>query len=130
MQETPDWESIGVAGAMIREYERDQSAFFEMLAGLLARSFGPSARLVESGGFLQKKRLEAVELLVDDWTYHLRRSQHGSLEAGRKHVVRGIALKTESMPVAEWLVELQSIIHARMRQDEAAARAIGEVLGL
>lgn len=130
MEETPSWESIGVAGAMIREYEKDQIAFFEMLGSLLAKSFGPSVRLIESGGFLKKKRLEAIELPVEDWLYHLRRDERGALEAGRKHVVRGIALKTESMSVAQWLVAIQSLIQERMRHSEAAARAIAEVLGL
>jgi len=121
---------IGVAGALSREMQQDHEQFIQFLAKALQTAFPNEAELKYEGGFLSKKRLCGVSIRLGDDVYSLAKLSRGPLESTKTHVVRGIALKTEPLPVDQWLSEVASLIEAKAGQDSAARSSLAAILGL
>lgn len=121
---------IGVAGALSRELQQDHELFIQSLARALQTAFPNEAELRYEGGFLSKKRLAGVSIKLGDDVYSLTKPARGQLESNRTHVVRGIALKTEPLPMDQWLHEVSAQIEARVGKDTSARSALAAALGL
>ncbi|HVT11350.1 MAG TPA: hypothetical protein VHE55_03715 [Fimbriimonadaceae bacterium] len=131
----PDFEDdpmvkMGVAGALSRELRQDHEMFIQSFARMLQAAFPNEAQLRYEGGFLSKKRLAGVSIQLGDDLYSLVKPSKGPLESTRTHVVRGIALKTEPIPVDQWLAEISAAIEAKVGGDAAARSALAQALGL
>src|SRR5438270_8271589 len=90
---------MGVAGALSRELQQDHEVFIQYFARALQSAFPNEVELKYEGGFLSKKRLAGVSIKLGDDVYAVVKPARSQLEATRTHVVRGIALKTEPLPV-------------------------------
>ena len=121
---------IGIAGALTRELGQDHEAFVQHLAHALASAFPNEAELRHEGGFLSKKRLAGVSIKLGDDLYSLLKPAKGQIESTKTHVVRGIALKTEPLPIADWLREVSERLEARVSGDSHARSALASALGL
>src|SRR5579862_5082436 len=104
---------MGVAGALSRELQQDHEVFIQYFAQALQTAFPNEAELKYEGGFLSKKRLAGVSIKLGDDVYAVVKPAKGQIEATKTHVVRGIALKTESLPVDQWLKEVSAQLEAR-----------------
>jgi hypothetical protein len=81
------------------------ATLFENLAARLEREMPDLARVTRSGGLLTAKKVQALEVDLGTGLFRLRRD--GSrIVAEHAHVVRGIVLKNEALPVDVWLVAL------------------------
>ena len=69
-----------------------------------------------------------VSVLAGDRMLTLRSPEIGVTEASVSHVVRGIALSTEQVPVAEWLDMLGTALDQLTREDEATRTALERAL--
>jgi hypothetical protein len=67
--------------------------------------------------------------MLGDDRYILEDPGHGNLQATRTRIVRGIALKTETISVQEWVQELGSILDERARTSAAAREALSRLVG-
>ena len=81
------------------------------LMSFLARKFeGPLSHRMsvrKTGGWLAKDRLiEEIVFRFTEFEYRIVRRPEGSLETAVRHEVRGIVLKTEVIPVEQWVREL------------------------
>ena len=121
---------VGVAGALCREYEADEKAFLGFLADSLTKAFGSEVERLVKGGFLAKKTLRGISLQHGDAKYTLEDPGSGPLKATITHVVRGIALKTESVSVNDWLDQISEIAEQKASQHASTRKALGEMLGL
>jgi hypothetical protein len=121
---------IGVAGALSKELQQDHEQFIQYLARALQSAFPNEAQLRYEGGFLAKKRLAGVSIKLGDDVYSLTKPTRGALESTRTHVVRGIALKTEPIPVEQWLHEISSRIEETVGKNSQARSALASALGL
>ncbi|MFI5387582.1 MAG: hypothetical protein ACHQ50_15850 [Fimbriimonadales bacterium] len=121
---------IGVAGALSRELQQDHELFIQSLARAFQAAFPNEAELRYEGGFLSKKRMTGVSIKLGDDIYSLTKPAKSQLESTKTHVVRGIALKTEPLPMADWLQEVAAQIEARVGKDGAARSALASALGL
>jgi hypothetical protein len=124
--ERPAWLQIGVAADLAKRYEADQREFFASLAALLEGALPNETQVERRGGLLSKKTLFRVTVTLDENRYALEDGSRGNLLATRTHIVRGIALKTEELPVAEWIGELIAAIEARARHSQAAREALSK----
>jgi hypothetical protein len=82
-----------------------------VLMSFLARKFeGPlSHRMTvrRGGGWLSKdKPVEEIAFRFTDFEYRIVRSPQGSLDTTVRQEVRGIVLKTEAVPVDQWVRDL------------------------
>ncbi len=122
------WARLGVAAALGREYAADSKAFLEFLGRLLKGAMPEETEIRTRGLF--KKSIEAVVLDLGGRRYMIEDPGRGPLAASRVQVVRGIALKTESISVEECLVELEAALTTRAGENARARAALGQMLGL
>lgn len=106
--------------ASLRADATDVRAFVEALAVKLEASF-PERTRVDRGGMFGKKRVERIECELGDDRYVVEHDD-GRLTTRRAKVVRGIALKNEELPLAEWIDAL-----SRELLDEAERSERGRV---
>src|SRR5271156_5764353 len=92
------WVKMGVAGALEQEYLKDQGFFLELLAKTLSTAL-PDETALQTKGFL-KKAVVGVQVSLGDYRYCFEKPDHGPVLAKKTKIVRGIALKTEEIPVA------------------------------
>lgn len=94
--------------AWIRRAQSDLHAFLEALAARLEGAL-PGRVQVERkrDGLLSATRhVTAITIQVDGSRYLLDAHNH-DVRASRQHEVRGVVLKTESLPLDRWLQELE-----------------------
>jgi len=81
------------------------------------------------GGFFAKKTLHKVIVMLGENRYTLEDPGRGPLLASRTRIVRGIALKTESIPVETWVQELGAALDERARSSATAREALARLIG-
>ncbi len=124
-----EFSPLGVAGALASAYARDTRGFLPLLAIVLESSLPEETEIIRKGGlFARQKPVQKVAVTLGDNIYAMEDTGRGPLSAQRAKVVRGIVLKTEAMPVDEWLAELSAHVAARAGQNERAFFALKNVL--
>ncbi len=127
--EEQEWVKFGVAAALSKQYAADQHTFFEDLGAMLERALPEFTEVVRHGGFFSKKTVQRITITLGENRYTLESPSHGSLQASRTHVVRGIALKTEPKPVPEWLLEVGELLDDQAKDNQAARDALSRLVG-
>ncbi len=129
---------IGVAGALARQYADDAKGFLSGLAALLesaapdettvkrAGLFGGDARPVRRIDLVIGSNADAPETVT---RYGIEDAGgHGNLSASRTQIVRGIALKTQAVPVEAWIAEVSDAIARRADRHKATRDALRDLL--
>lgn len=98
--------SFDILAASLRQDGGDILAFLEILAKKLEGAI-PSQTIVERRGglFAKTKPVSAIHVVLGDVKYSLLQNR-GRLEAQKIKVVRDIALKTEIIPLDQWIERL------------------------
>lgn len=126
--EDQGWARLGVAAALGREYAADGRAFLPFLVQLLEGAM-PEETQVRTQGFF-KKSVVGVSVDLGGTRYVVEDPGRGGLAATRTQVVRGIALKTEPIAMADLLAELEVALEARAAENAGSRAALGKLLGL
>ena len=119
---------MSVAGALAKQYSDEQRDFLPLLAGVLKSAIPDEVELIETGLF--KKTLKGVQLTHGENRLRLEDSGRGPLQATFTRVVRGIALKTETLTVEEWLTVVGDAIQDAVKKNSSARAALAKTLGL
>lgn len=125
--EDEEWLRFGVATALAKGYAADQRQFLELLARTLEGALPGNTEVVR-GGFL-RRGIREVRLQLGDHRYALADSGHGALRAERTLVKRGIALRTDELPVDAWIQEFGDAVQQYARRHQDAAAALRRFLG-
>lgn len=109
--------------ASLRADSTDVKAFLEALATKLEGSL-PNQTIVtrHSGLFSREHPVKEITVTLGEYQYRISRERQGPLLALRAKVVRGIVLKTEQLPVEQWIDELAGAL-AQTATQSAQARA-------
>ena len=109
--------------ASLRADSTDVKAFLEALAAKLEGSL-PNQTVVtrHSGLFSREHPVKEITVTLGEYQYRISRERQGPLVALRAKVVRGIVLKTEQLPVEQWIDELADAL-AQTAAQSAQARA-------
>jgi hypothetical protein len=93
--------------ASLRADSTDLKAFMEALATKLQGSL-PNQTVVQrqSGLFAKEHPVKEIAVTLGDYQYRIKRERQGPLLAERVKVVRGIVLKSEQIPLEQWIDEL------------------------
>ncbi len=126
--EDQGWARLGVAAALGREYAADGKAFLPFLARLLEGAMPEETELRTQGFF--KKTLVGVTIDLGGLRYAVDDPGRGPLVATRTQIVRGIALKTETIPMPDCLAELEAVLQARAGENARARAALAGMLGI
>jgi hypothetical protein len=101
-------QALDLAAAEVRADRADLQALVAALAVRLEEALPRmvSVKRRRVGGFRSKDtEVEAISLVVADSRFELRRTPAG-FECTRHAVVRGITLKREQRPLAEWIEDV------------------------
>ncbi len=93
-------------------------AGFERLLDVFRQAL-PDRTTVHESGLLFKK-VTSFDVVLDELTFRLSRASR--VEAQKITIVRGITLKSETLPLEQWLTELAEKLSS-MAASSAAARA-------
>ncbi|HZO91192.1 MAG TPA: hypothetical protein VFB38_22905 [Chthonomonadaceae bacterium] len=127
--EQQEWVKFGVAATLSRQYAADQRLFLDLLARMLESALPEEAQIERRGGLFSKKTVQRVTVTLGENRYMLEDPGRGPLRAFRTRVVRNIALKTEPIPVQDWLAELSAALEERARTSAAAREALARLVG-
>ena len=124
-----EFSQLGVAGALAQAYARDARTFLPLLAVVLASALPDETEIERRGGLFQKEKpVRKITVTLGDSVYTLEDLGRGPLAASRVKIVRGIKLKTDTLPTEEWLAEMSSEIAARAAQNEKTFFALKTLL--
>jgi hypothetical protein len=127
--EEQEWFKFGVAATLAKQYAGDQREFLELLAQMLERALPDETQIERRGGFFAKKTLHKVIVMLGENRYTLEDPGRGPLLALRTRIVRGIALKTETIPVETWVQDLGAALDERARSSASAREALARLIG-
>jgi hypothetical protein len=127
--EQQEWVKFGVAATLSRQYAADQRTFLELLAQMLEGALPGEAEIGRRGGLFSKKTVQRVTVTLGEHRYTLEDLGRGPLHATRARVVRGISLKTDEIPIQNWLDELGAALDERARTSAAARDALARLVG-
>ncbi len=127
--EQQDWVRFGVANELAKQYATDQRVFLERLASMLSAALPQETEVVRKGGlFVRSKPVQRIVLHLGENRYTLENPGYGNLQASVTRVVRGIALKTESLQVSEVLETLGAELDARAQASQAIREALARLV--
>src|SRR5256885_1464220 len=97
--------------ASLRADSTDNRAFLEALAAKLAGSLPNQTTVVrQSSIFSREHPVKEISVTLGDYQYRIGREKQGPIIAQRAKVVRGIVLKTEQIPMDQWIDELATAL--------------------
>ncbi len=109
--------------ASLRADKTDLKTFLDALAIKLEGSLLDYTRVTRQGSIFSRERpVKEVVVSLGEYQYRIGREKQGSLVAVRAHVVRGIVLKTEQIPIDQWIDELSEAL-AQLASRSAQTRA-------
>jgi len=121
------FDALGVAGALNRSYSSDQKGFLPYIVQMFEAAIPENVNIVRKPVrmFSRETRIEMMEVNLGDWTYRLLDPGAGKpLQSSRTKTVRGISLKTETVPMPEWLEGIVSAIGTSAVASEKAFFAL------
>jgi hypothetical protein len=127
--EQQEWVKFGVAATLSKQYAADQRMFLGLLAQMLESALPDEIEIGRKGGLFAKKTVQRVIVTLGENRYTLEDPGRGPLMATRTRIVRGIALKTETVPVEEWLADLGAALDERAGSSAAAREALARMIG-
>jgi len=124
----PDWEQLGVSGALLSRYRRDLQALLEQLATFLEGTLPDQAEVRRTHGVIGPKHTTGLTVEVNGLRYVLERGRHETLEARRTRVVRDVAVRTDTLPLETWLDELGAVLGTELERTSAGRDALVKLL--
>lgn len=97
--------------ASLRADSTDNKAFLEALASKLSGSLPNQTTVIRhSSLFSREHPVKEITVTMGDFQYRIGREKQGPILTQRAKVVRGIVLKTEQIPMDQWIDELASAL--------------------
>lgn len=119
---------VDLLAASLRSSSSDLATFVEVLADKLEEALPGRVIVERRGRFLGKdKRVARLQCELGDQRYMLT-ARDGAVQTRRAKAVRGIVLKTEDVPLAEWLDALARDLATEAQSSERARLALEELL--
>ncbi len=120
-----------VLASSLRADAGDLKAFMEALATKLEGALPSQTTVTRRGGglFSGSKRVDRIMVDLGDYRYELQ-SSGSRVQPSRSKAVRGIVLKTEQIPLDEWIDELSRQLTAEAQRSEQARLALERLLGV
>src|SRR5213594_3901787 len=109
--------------ASLRADSTDNKAFLEALATKLSGSLPNQTRVTrQSSIFSREHPVKEITVTLGDYQYRIGRERQGPIMTQRAKVVRGIVLKTDQVPLDQWIEELAGAL-AQVAASSAQARS-------
>jgi len=110
---------VEMFAASLRADISDVNAFMEALAAKLSGSLPTQTQVSRHSSFLSREHpVREIVVGLGDYQYRIVKERKGPVQTTRAKVVRGIVLKTDLIPMDQWIGEF-----ARSLADESARNA-------
>ncbi len=120
---------IDLLMASLRADAADLHTFLQVLAVKLEDALPGHVEIQRHGGlFSHDKSVERIAVDLGEHQYSISTGRHGQLQAQRLRVVRGIVLKTEDLPVDDWIRELVTDLGQRAETSSQERIALERLL--
>ena len=116
----PSFESASVTAVLAQRSREDHASLVDDLVALLSEIV-PGV-VVERA--LLRRHVRAVRMPLGDFIYVLERAGGNGYRASRQYVVRGVVIRTDPMPIDEFLAELGPALDAELRRTERGRAAL------
>ncbi len=114
---------VEMFAASLRADSTDIKAFMEALAAKLQGSLPNQTTVTRHSGLFAKEHpVKEITVALGDNQYRISREKQGPVVTQRAKVVRGIVLKTDSIPLEQWINELAASL-AQEAANSASAHA-------
>lgn len=114
---------VEMFAASLRADSTDIKAFMEALAVKLQGSLPNQTTVTrQSGLFAREHPVREITVTLGDYQYRIAREKQGPIFTQRAKVVRGIVLKTDQIPLEQWINELAASL-AQEASNSAQAHA-------
>ncbi len=130
MDENMEPLQVDLFAASLRADMTDLKAFMEALATKLEGALPMQTTLTRQNSLFSREHpVKEIAVTFGDFQYRLTRERQGSpLIAQRAKVVRGIVLKTEQIPVEQWIDELAQLLAQEAERSMQARMALERFL--
>ena len=120
---------VELLAASLRASSTDLKAFMEALAVKLEGSLPNQTKVVrQSGIFSREHPVKEISVALGDYQYRISRERQGPLATERVKVVRGIVLKTEQVPMNQWIEDLATALAEEAAHSTEAHMALERFL--
>jgi hypothetical protein len=122
-----DAPDLDLLAASLRADATDTAAFLEALATRLDGALPGQVEVQRKGGLFGGKRVRRIAVRLGDSHYEIE-GDAGPPTTRRRTVVRGIALKSEELPVDAWIEALSADLLALAQTSERGRAALERLL--
>jgi hypothetical protein len=123
-----DAPDLDLLAASLRADATDTAAFLEALAARLEGALPDRVEVQRKGGlFGGGKRVRRIAVRLGDTHYEIE-GDGGAAVARKRNVVRGIALKSEELPVEAWIEALSADLLVLAQSSERGRAALERLL--
>ncbi len=114
---------VELFASSLRADATDLKAFMEALATKLSGSLPEQTQVTRhSGLFSREHPVREIAIVLGDYQYRIMRERQGFPVTSRAKVVRGIVLKTDVIPMEQWIEELAiSLAQVSMQSEQSRA---------
>jgi hypothetical protein len=120
---------VELFASSLRADATDLKAFMEALATKLSGSLPEQTQVTRhSGLFSREHPVREIAITLGDYQYRIMRERQGFPATSRAKVVRGIVLKTDAIPMEQWIEELATSLAQISMQSEQSRAALERFL--
>lgn len=114
---------VELMAASLRSSAADLPLFLEVLASKLTNSL-PTQTIItrHSSLFSRNHPIKEIKVMLGEYQYRLLQERSTPLLASRAKIVRGITLKTDALPLDQWIQEFATSL-AQFAAESAIARS-------
>ena len=120
---------VEMFAASLRADSTDTRAFLEALAVKLEGSLPNQTQVTRQRSIFSREHpVKEIMVTLGDYQYRITHERQGPLMTFRTKVVRGIVLKTDQIPMEQWIEELAESLAREASQSAQAHRALARFL--
>ncbi len=119
----------GVAANLTQMYAADQRGFLETMAAMLESALPGQVRIERQGGLFGEKRIRVLDVHLGEHNYTMESLAAGIMVSTRSKIVRGTKLRTETLPVDQWLDALTADLEEHAQSNQQARNALQRFVG-
>jgi hypothetical protein len=120
---------VDLLAASLRADSSDLNAFMEALASKLGGSLPEQTQIIRQNRLFSRNHpVLAINVLLGDQQYQIVREHQSYPQTSRAKIVRGIVIKTEQLPMEQWIDEIADALAVLSTQSMQARNALERFL--
>ena len=130
MQDEPSQSmQVELFAASLRADYTDVGAFLEALAAKFQGALPTHTSVTRHAGLFSREHpVKEIAVTLGEFQYRMSKERQGPLLALRSHLVRGIVLSSEQIPVEQWIEEIAEALAQFAAHNQQAHMALSRFL--